>query len=381
MNEVYDIVKSIEESDEPTVLATVVDVVGSAYRRPTARMLIRRDGSHVGSISGGCLERDLCRVAFDLTKSQPKLISFDTRQDSTNLNPRYNLGCSGIIYVLVERVTRNQRCPVRFLKQVVESGRPETTATIYQTESPTIGCVGDRFTADEMPFADSCHQLQRTWEEVHSTGQPTCCELHMSEGSVRMLIERISPRRPLWIFGAGEDSRPLAAMAQQLGWAVTVVDHEARRLTKTRFPYARRICAQWRDAVDSLHATADAVAVLMTHSFDADRQLLAQLVPLDMSYIGVLGPKSRTGKVLRRLQADGKLPQVEQLECLRTPIGLDLGASTAGEIAVAILGEIIALENGREGGSLGKRDGPIHCPVRHVLVDLAQRSSAVFSSD
>ncbi|MEM7315749.1 MAG: XdhC family protein [Planctomycetota bacterium] len=92
MNELVRIIKTIDSTPGPMCLATVVDVVGSAYRRPTARMLILPDGSHVGSISGGCLERDLCRSAIELTEGGPRLVSFDTRHDSTEFNPRYNVG-------------------------------------------------------------------------------------------------------------------------------------------------------------------------------------------------------------------------------------------------------------------------------------------------
>ena len=185
-----------------------------------------------------------------------------------------------------------------------------------------------------------------------------------------MLIEKISPPKPLWIFGAGDDALPLAAMAWELGWDVTVVDHQASLLTQQRFPYARRVCEAWHNAHESLQPTPETAAVLITHSFDADKLLLPQLLTSNVSYVGVLGPKSRTGKVMRELHAAGKLPKTETLERLHTPIGLDIGATSASEIAISILGQIVANDNDRDGGQLQQREGPIHEPVRHVLIDL-----------
>ena len=119
----------------------------------------------------------------------------------------------------------------------------------------------------------------------------------------------------------------------------------------------------------------------MTHSFDADKLLLPQLLSTCVSYVGVLGPKSRTGSVLRELHSAGKLPEAEAIDRLRTPVGLDVGATSTGEIAVSILGEIIAMDNAREGGLLRDRQGPIHEPVRHVLIDMTNSSTPSWFPD
>jgi len=375
MNELREIIEAIHESDELLIMATVVDVVGSSYRRPTARMLIFPSGEHIGSISGGCLERDLCQNASNLTQAGPKLISFDTRRDSTNFNPRYNLGCSGIIYVLVERVTREERVLSRDLLELLDTKVPTTMATIYQSDLNAL--VGAHFRSHADIHADS-EELAATFQQVLEDGRPTCCELESNFGGSRLLIERISPPKPLWIFGAGEDACSLAAMAWQLGWDVTIFDHQASQLTTQRFPNARMLCAPWHKAMDSLQATPDTAAVLITHSFDADKLLLPELLSSCISYVGVLGPKSRTGTVLQELHAAGKLPAAEAIDRLRAPVGLDLGGTNPAEIAISILGEIIALDNAREGGLLRQRQGPIHEPVRHKLIDLT--ASQIVSS-
>ncbi len=381
MNEIHAILDAVDSTDEPLYLATVVDVVGSSYRRPTARMLILPDGQHVGTISGGCLERDVCRAAEELTKFGPKLISFDTRHDSTNFNPRYNMGCSGIIYVLIERISRDANCPAEVLRRAVKLNRSYVFSTIYQTDSIERASVGDRFkTASQLIAATSGANenpsLNQIWKEVAVSGRPVCCEIATDRGSSRALIERIAPTKSLWIFGAGDDAMPLHVMAKQLGWQVTVVDHRAGLLTAERFPGALRLCEPWNVITGRLDTTEDTATVLMTHDFSADKKLIPWLLRSAVSYVGVLGPKSRTARILKELHSENQLPQVDSLDRFHTPVGLDLGASTPAEIAIAILGEIIADATSRSGGQLKARNAPIHDPVRHELIDLTTHSAA-----
>ena len=373
MRELRRIVETIENCDEPMAIATVVDVVGSAYRRPSARMLILPDGSHIGSISGGCLERDLCRDAFRLTALGPKLVSFDTREGSVDLNPRYDVGCSGIIYVLVERVTRDADCPARVLREVLRSKCARTVGTIYHSDpsnSTQLNSVGTRFD-EPIEFCGGVSQAEvdAVWQEVKDGGNPICCELSSQLGSIRCLVEHVSPPKALWIFGGGDDARPLAAIANEMGWDVTVFDPRASQLSACRFPNVEQCCTAWHDALRTRRSHDNTAAVLMTHSFEADVTLMPSLLNANLSYFGVLGPKSRTGRVLRQLHADGRLPPAESLDQLRTPIGLDLGAQQPSEIAVSIIAEMIALDNSRDGGLLRERVGPIHEPVRHVLIE------------
>ncbi|MEM7316590.1 MAG: XdhC family protein, partial [Planctomycetota bacterium] len=281
------------------------------------------------------------------------------------------VGCSGIIYVLVERITCEDDCPASSVRRVVTSRQSMTTATVYQSDLNGHKWVGRRFHCpSEFPSAWVTGKLTSVLSRVESDHRPVCCELALADGSLRMLIESIQPPRPLWIFGAGDDAIPLAVMADQLGWAVTVVDHQASRLTGERFPNASLVCEPWNSAVERLSPSRRTAAVLMTHSLTADRILLPRLLDTSVGYVGVLGPKSRTGRMIEQLYAAGAMPDFDSLDRLHTPLGLDIGASIAPEIAVAIVGEIIALDNGRNGGSLQQRQAPIHEPVRHELIDL-----------
>ena len=374
MNELKAILKTADLTNRPSYLATVVDVDGSAYRRPGARMLILSDGEHVGMISGGCLERDLGRQAAALCKKGSRLISFDTRSDSTNFTTRYNLGCNGIIYILVEPVTGGQNCPLRAIREVFSSRQPQVIGTVYHSEGFHGVTVGDRVSLAESQFGEASNaQLQYIYEQVAKSGRPVCCQLDGDarevDSNARIFVEKLAPAKPFWIFGSGNDAIPMARIANELGWDVTVIGDRPNQLTAGRFPTANRLFVDCvKEAISKLNPTENTAAVLMTHSFNKDAIFLPWLCKLPLAYIGLLGPKVRTGKLLKRLHANGTFPDLSTLDRLHTPVGLDIGATNPAQIAISIAAEIIAIEHGRSGESLSQRNEPIHEPVSHELI-------------
>lgn len=364
----------------PAILATVVDVAGSAYRRPGARMLILPGGDRVGAISGGCLEDDLCRSARAMTEDGPRVVSFDTRDETAGVKPRYNLGCRGVIHVLLQRLTGDAACPLAPIRAVLAGDTPEVVARVYQANVEPSGAarssaarcsaaVGERL--DPATAFDGA--LAEPAARIADEGGSVCVQLASEARSCHVLIERVDPPRPLWIFGSGHDAEPLAALATSMGWRVTVIDRRPGRLRAASLPSSTaRLVVDWADARDRLQPTALTAAVLMTHDLGDDTALLPWLLGSDAGYIGLLGPKARTARAMRDLHAGGSLPSGDQLARLHTPVGLDLGASNPAEIALAIISEIVAEAHGRPGGKLGERDGPIHAPATHVLVEIGR---------
>lgn len=373
MNEVRRMIAAADTAAGPTYLATVVAVDGSAYRRPGARMLILPDSERIGTISGGCLERDLCHSAPWLAQDGPHLVSFDTRSEPDDPNPRYNLGCSGVIHVLVERLSGDAHCPLEPLRTVMTSGRARVVATVFAREGTGFPPPGTRLTVEQMTACFG--ELPAGAQAVGDDGRPINAEVRDGDNACRLLIERIDPPRPLWVFGAGDDAQPLSAMADQLGWDVTIVDKRAHMATAARFPTARqRVCVDPHDAPAQLAASSHTAAILMTHDFAADAALLPWLLASEAGYIGLLGPKLRTAKLMKTLRDEGRLPRLDQLDRLHTPVGLDLGGSTAAEIALSVLAEIVAVDNHRGGGRLHQRQGAIHEATPTVTVDLSDHS-------
>lgn len=363
-------IDAVDAHEGPFVMATVVDVVGSAYRRPGARMLVLPDGSHIGTISGGCLEKDLCRRAHSITENGPTLIGIDTRSEITDLAPKYNLGCSGLIYVLMERVTGGTHCPLATWRRVFAQRQSEIIGTVYQSEISGIQ-IGDRWTQYEL--LNRSNLFQSIIDEIDVTGNRICCQLTDGDRNARILIERIDPPMPFWIFGAGDDAMPLAKIAAEMGWQVTIVDSRAEKLTRTNFPTVHHmICTAAAQAHENLTIDRQTVGILMTHSFSSDVVLLPWLLQSSARYVGLLGPKARTGKIIKRLYADGSVPSLELLDKLHTPVGLDIGAANPAEISVSIVADVIAQLRNRSGGSLHDSSEPIHQPVMHRLIDLRQ---------
>jgi xanthine/CO dehydrogenase XdhC/CoxF family maturation factor len=174
----------------------------------------------------------------------------------------------------------------------------------------------------------------------------------------RALFRYVEPVTPLLIFGAGDDARPLVAQAKLLGWHVTVLDRRARLATAARFPLAdAALAGPWEDALARAAPRADAAAVVMTHSFADDAEILSLLARRVPAYVGLLGPPARRDAVLAEARAlAGELPAA-LFERLRAPVGLDLGVKSPEAVALSIAAEIVAETAGRDAMPLSRRRG------------------------
>ncbi len=310
------------------VLATLVAVEGSSYRRPGARMLI--DGEvRIGSISGGCLEEDLVerskRVAAD---GCPELVVYDTLADD-DLLWGVGLGCHGIVRILLERV------PARpdwagALAENFRAGRATRLAVAWRNPG---GPLGTRLAA------------------AGANG----------EGAAGVWDETIAPPTALAIFGAGDDAQPLARFASELGWRVTLADPRPALATAARFPGASaRVVGPADELVARTAPPPDSLAVVMTHHYRHDQPLLRDLLPLPLAYLGLLGPRARAERILSAIAGEGFAVTEAMRERLRAPVGLDLGADTPQEVALSIMAEMNAVLAGRDGRPLRERTLPIH---------------------
>lgn len=177
----------------------------------------------------------------------------------------------------------------------------------------------------------------------------------------RLFADRIEPPTALVIFGAGDDAQPLARLAKELGWTVTVADPRAAYANPQRFPGVDRVIAGpvERLVTDIAMDRATAVAV-MTHHYMHDLPLLKVLITRNLAYLGLLGPRKRADKILADLAADGAGVAPEHRARLRAPIGLDLGADGPEQVALSIVAEIQAELAGRDARPLRLRERPIH---------------------
>lgn len=380
MKELEDIItafKQVKSCGQTAALATIVKVKGSTYRRPGARMLMTPDGQVVGSISGGCLENDVFEHAKQVMASgEPTLVKYDPAV-AEDIIWALGLGCNGAVYVLIEPLNlKTEASHISFMTQCLRHRKSGVLATIFGVEGQVQAKVGNHLLlypnktvlseiADsnltEAVTADALAALQE---------QQSMVKLYqLSRGSAEVFIEVIQPPTPLLIFGAGQDAIPVVRFAKELGWHVTVVDHRPAYVMPERFPLADNlILSSAETAHKNLWLEERTVALVMTHNYFHDRELLKMLLPSAVSYIGVLGPKRRTAELLEDLLVEGTIYTQEQLNRLYAPVGIDIGADTPVEIALSIVAEIQAVLANRSGGLLRDRTAPIHHRINESSV-------------
>jgi len=362
VSKIVDLAIASFDDDETCVLCTVVRLDGSGYGRPGARLLLTRSGEREGYISGGCLEKDLCRRVWTATQNGPQLIVLDTRGNSVE-GQRYGTGCEGLVHVLCQRVDRHHPAAIDVLHQVDVQRKVAKLLTVYRSESPSYR-VGSQWTE-----ADLSNQLPTcVRDKFHAINRNASIAFSDDLGNeVDVAIEIIRPRRELLIFGAGDDVIPVVQAASVLDWKVTVVGHRPELANVARFPNARVECGPHHVVAESLRLTERTDVVVMTHDFARDEDLLPVLLDSPVRSIGMLGPKRRLGRLVRELYRRGRKLSHDDIARIRSPIGLDIGAITPAEIAMAIMAELIALPSGRLGQPLHDRIEPLHEPVPHLV--------------
>ncbi|MCL1470798.1 XdhC family protein [Argonema antarcticum] len=373
MNELQAIIDAfadVQRNHKNAVLATVVKVKGSAYRRPGARMLITEDGYRVGAISGGCLEDDVCdRAKKILATGIPTVVTYDTTSDE-DIFWGLGMGCNGIIQVLIEPLQSQFNIEqLAFLSCCLRLRQRGVMATVFQSSGDTLASITSRIflTESDTPIdrvadAELAKKIIENARQVLKHGRTSQIKSYQwSNSEAEVLIEVIQPPVSLVVFGAGDDAIPVVRLAKELGWYVTVIDRRAAYATSTRFQEADAIAISHPEEMRS-HLTLDChtAAVVMTHNYLCDRDILQTLIPSPLPYIGILGARNRTEKLLQDLQQIGFVLDSEQLNRLYAPVGLDIGAETPPEIALSIIAEIKAVMADRSGGFLRNRKAPIH---------------------
>lgn len=361
----------LEANKQDAVLATVVKVEGSAYRRPGARMLIPVVGGAVGTVSGGCLERDLISKAWWLTDSgQPTVRTYSTGAEGDEADEEedltFGLGCNGTVHILLERVQHNAvPLPLCLLRQVHRLGAPAALATVIASSDESVR-LADRVAIDPTGVVhlsirqDSLAKALEVDLRAVMLQQRSARQRYSLEGGeVEVLFEYLMPPPRLVVFGAGHDAQPLVSLASQHGWQVTVIDARRHFARRERFPGAVQVLHLELEQQADLGAILNAAAVvIMSHSYRQDRHWLEHALRMRPRYIGQLGPRSRTERLLADIGPSSR--HYPGYERLHYPMGLDLGGDTPESVALSVLSELTAHTNGRQGGMLRMREAPIH---------------------
>jgi xanthine dehydrogenase accessory factor len=331
MNEIEAILGELErEPGSPHALATLVAIEGSSYRRAGARLLVDARGRRLGSISGGCLEEDVQERARQvLATGMPQVALYDTTEEN-DLVWGTGLGCEGAVRIFIERLP----------------GLPDWAGTLRRN------LTARRETQLGVVWQDAEAGLLGTHEAGAVAGRVPA--------KAAVFHDKIIPPPRLLVFGAGDDARPLVEMAKTLGWQVAVSDARPAYATRERFPSADEVTAAQPKTAATVAMDAWTAAMVMSHRYVYDAAVLRALLPRELPYLGMLGPRKRTEKMLAELEAGGLVVTEAMRARLHAPVGLNLGGDTAGAVALAALAEMQASFAGRDARPLRERTRPIH---------------------
>lgn len=340
--------KELQSAGEPFLIATVVRVLGSSYRKPGARMLLTEDRWIAGSVSGGCLEGDLVRRgAWCLKDHKPTVLRYDsTEPDELG----WALGCRGVVDVLLEPSQHGQLTdPLGVMARSIQRQKPSVIATVFDAQ-PSAGrpapvgarvvLEGRRVSASPSLPDELLLPLASAAEQALRAGTSGTCQLSVGPNlpMVDALVEVVEPPIRLFILGAGHDAAPLVELASTLGWEVIVWAPHPRVSVRQRFARADALVtgdlSELRELID---ASDRAACVTMNHHLEQDRRCLEMLLDSKASYIGALGPRHRTETLL----ASAPTPRPWDAR-LQSPVGLPIGAETPAEIALAIVAQVQA---------------------------------------
>lgn len=332
-------------ANEPLVLATVIRTGGSTYAKPGAQMLIAANGEYAGLLSGGCLEGDLREHAREVAASgMGRIVSYDLRSSTDQLFG-LGAGCEGAMDVLLTRVSdASDWQPVQFLAEAWQRGNAVRLAFVVASSEAEAG-LGMTWPAAELDALPHDTPLRRAlYETAVAADAPAVARVPGFD--IDVFVASFAPPPRLLLLGGGPDARPVAELADFLGWRVTVVDHRAAYLVPARFPAATALVETPAAELASAVRLADQrAAIVMSHHLESDLHYLRALAASHVPYVGLLGPAARRERLLQDLAADA----APLRDRLRAPVGLDIGGRSPESIALSIIGEVHAAINGRAG--------------------------------
>ena len=357
MKEVIQEAVKLTVENQPCVLATVVRTQGSTPQKPGAKLVVRKDGSGVGTLGGGCVEGDIWAAAKEILRRQggPEFRDYFLNED---IAARDGLVCGGTMYFFIEPLWDPQEF-LPFGNEIMdayESGKPVSIATVVRAESGR-GIMGAKIL------------LREDGSTYGSLGDPELDRLALEGGrrvadlgtnehimthyGAEIFVEGFTTPPTLVLVGGGHVAKATYALALLLGFRIYVVDDRPEFANKERFPEAEEtiVVPDYTKGLDQIPINANTFILVATRGHWFDDLALEAAVRTPAKYVGLLGSKRKTILIYQRLVQLGISP--ERLKEVHAPVGLDIGALTPEELAASIMSEIIMYRHGRSGGSMG----------------------------
>ncbi|WP_026915773.1 XdhC family protein [Christiangramia portivictoriae] len=358
------------------VLATVVHVQGSSYRRAGARMLVDEFGNLTGAISGGCLEGDALRKALHaLHQRKNKLVTYDT-SDENDAIIGAQLGCNGIIKVLFEAIDfKNERNACELLQIAIDNEEKASIVVKFDLNEQNFqaGTIALIYSEDAMhTSAEISEKVLSKAEEVIQNKQSDLIQLDNSNYSPIQFMQFYEPPVRLVLIGAGNDAMVLANQAELLGWKIIIADGRPSHANTQRFTSGCHvIVTRPEEALQHVKIDERTCFALMSHNYHYDLAVLKLLLTIkEVPYIGILGPLKKWQRMREDLENEGIRISKEDEDRIHAPIGLELGAETPAEIGLSILAEIQAVLTASSANFLKHKNSPIHKRTTSEILSL-----------
>ncbi len=314
------------------VLASVVYLEGSSYRKPGVRMLISEDLNSVGAVSGGCVEKEIIQRSQSVFKDgKPKTITYDGR---------YRLGCEGILYILIEPFFVSDN----FLKSFIDANSNRESLKIesyFTKQDETFGNFGSLVTFNK--------KIQFLFSEGF-----------LPQENTETFTQILQPAFKLIIIGGEHDAVKLCKVASNLGWEIDVITSAKDSKKLSDFSGANSVIGDSPETIQFSGLEENTAIVIMNHSYVQDLKYVVKLSEFRPKYIGILGAPKRRERLFNELFEFVPDISDEFLDNIYTPAGLHIGAQTPEEIAISIVAEILSVIRKKEPFSLRKINGKIH---------------------
>ena len=338
------------------VVATVVKTSGSTPQKPGAKLLVRADGSGVGTLGGGCVEGDIWFAASQLLKDggTAEMRDYELNED---LAAQDGLVCGGTMYFLLDPI-REPQSEQDFSEEVIsayEGGAPVAVASLMTTPEGAGLTVGSKLLIRENgSIKGSLGNEKLDSNAVNSARNLMAMgknDYVVDSSGAEYFVEAYTAPPTLVLAGGGHVSKAISNIASSLGFRIFVIDDREEFSNKDRFPEAEQtVVADYGSAFEQLPIGTNSFIVIATrgHRYDASATAAAMRTPA--SYVGLLGSKRKTILIFEELFSEG-FTMVEA-QSVRSPIGLNISARTPEEIALSIMAEIVGFRLGGDGGTL-----------------------------
>ena len=356
MKEVFEEATNQLNEKHPLVIATVVRTKGSTPQKPGAKLLVRNDGSGVGTLGGGCVEGDIWYAAKQLMKNRgsAEAIGYELNEE---IAAQDGLVCGGTMFFLVDPIYEKGQ-EALFLDEINSAylgGEPVALASLVKTTPDIDSKLGGKLLIRSDGSVEGTLGADNLNSEAIKYGIELMAygnsKYVRSETGAEYFVEGYTTPPQIILCGGGHVSRAIYTFAVNLGFNLTVIDDREEFANKTRFPLANVVVAESSaEGFRSIEINKNTFIVIATRGHRYDHVSLEAALNTSASYIGLLGSKRKTILIYEELLSKGV--SIDRIKDVRAPIGLDINARTPEEIAISIMAEILMIRNGGGGNEM-----------------------------